>query len=205
MWTLALKPCVRSFRRRKSCTRYSLLRPTRRFCSRRILTCSARPRRVRIPILTLAFSFTAKAANPPRCASLFAATSTRSARKTGQKSPAFAALSPSEMFSVPLYRLRTWLQNENSPDTTGDVEGESGESEQPFHAGTRAKFLIYRGREDSTVSDNPAAIYPTAPSSCPHRAIRKASRPMRKARPSLVRTRLWFSKVGPLGTRLLKG
>lgn len=66
----------------------------------------------------------------------------------------------SEMFSVPLYRLRAWLQNDDSADMTGDVEGESEDSEASHSTrGHQSKFLLCCGREKSTVSSNPADIH----------------------------------------------
>jgi CRISPR-associated endonuclease/helicase Cas3 len=66
----------------------------------------------------------------------------------------------SEMFSVPLHRFREWLQDDDSPDTTGDVEGESEDSEAS-HSKRRhqPKFLLCRGREKSEVSSNLADIH----------------------------------------------
>lgn len=66
----------------------------------------------------------------------------------------------SEMFSVPLHRFRAWLQNDDSADTTGDVEGESEDSEASHSKrGHRPKFLLCRGREKSAVSSDPADIH----------------------------------------------
>jgi len=66
----------------------------------------------------------------------------------------------SEMFSVPIHRFREWLQDDDSPDTTGDVEGESEDSEAS-HSKRRhqPKFLLCRGREKSEVSSNLADIH----------------------------------------------
>ena len=66
----------------------------------------------------------------------------------------------SEMFSVPLHRFRAWLQNDDSADTTGDVEGES-ENLDASHSkrGHQPKFLLCRGREKSAVSSNPADVH----------------------------------------------
>ncbi len=65
-----------------------------------------------------------------------------------------------EMFSVPLYRLRSWLSD--GDDLSGDVEGELAESDKPRAQRSRTKFLIVRGHDDSRVCDDPAAIYPDA-------------------------------------------
>jgi CRISPR-associated endonuclease/helicase Cas3 len=66
----------------------------------------------------------------------------------------------SEMFSVPLHRFRAWLQNDDSADTTGDVEGETEDSAASHSKrGHQPKFLICRGREKSAVSSNPADIH----------------------------------------------
>jgi CRISPR-associated endonuclease/helicase Cas3 len=67
-----------------------------------------------------------------------------------------------EMFSVPLHRLRAWLESENSRDESGDVEGESKASENNHSHRRRTKFLIYCGRDRSTLSDDPEAIYPNS-------------------------------------------
>ncbi len=65
-----------------------------------------------------------------------------------------------EMFSVPLYRFRAWLENHESADTTSDVEGESEESETDQSTRAhRPKFLLCRGREKSAVSSDPAEIF----------------------------------------------
>jgi CRISPR-associated endonuclease/helicase Cas3 len=67
----------------------------------------------------------------------------------------------SEMFSVPLHRFRAWLQNDDSTDTTGDVEGENDYSEASHSKrGHQSKFLLCRGREKSAASSNPADIHP---------------------------------------------
>jgi len=69
----------------------------------------------------------------------------------------------SEMFSVPLHRFRAWLQNEDSADKTGDVEGESADSDATHsERGQQPKFLLCRGREKSAVSSNPADIHPNS-------------------------------------------
>jgi CRISPR-associated endonuclease/helicase Cas3 len=67
-----------------------------------------------------------------------------------------------EMFSVPLHRLRTWLseRGKDSGDWDGDVEGELADGEQSSKRRSQTRFLIIRGREGSTVSDDPSAIYP---------------------------------------------
>lgn len=76
--------------------------------------------------------------------------------------PEIASLCPpvaGEMFSVPLYRLRQWLENLASADPTGDVEGECAEADQPPRTrGTRC--LIYGGRDKTKVSSDPADIVP---------------------------------------------
>ena len=66
-----------------------------------------------------------------------------------------------EMFSVPLRRFREWLENHDSLDTSGDIEGENNDAEsnqtmRPY----QTKFLLCRGREKSKVSSNPADIFP---------------------------------------------
>ena len=66
-----------------------------------------------------------------------------------------------EMFSVPLYRFRRWLENHASSDTTGDVEGERAETESSQPHRTRGtKFLLCRGRDKSNVLSDPADIFP---------------------------------------------
>jgi CRISPR-associated endonuclease/helicase Cas3 len=66
-----------------------------------------------------------------------------------------------EMFSVPLHRFRAWLEDPESSDTTGDVKGSLDESEPSDSTRTRPpKFLLYRGREKSAVSNNPGEIFP---------------------------------------------
>jgi CRISPR-associated endonuclease/helicase Cas3 len=65
-----------------------------------------------------------------------------------------------EMFSVPLYRFRAWLEDHESADTTSDVEGESKEPETSHSKRAHPpKFLLCRGREKSAVSSDPAEIF----------------------------------------------
>ncbi len=78
--------------------------------------------------------------------------------------PEIASLCPpvaGEMFSVPLHRFRKWLENHASSDTTGDLEGESVDTEtgQP-HRTRGTKVLLCRGRDKSKVLSNPADICP---------------------------------------------
>jgi CRISPR-associated endonuclease/helicase Cas3 len=66
-----------------------------------------------------------------------------------------------EMFSAPLHRFRAWLEDRESSDTTGDVEGAFDESEPSDSTRSRPRqFLLYRGREKSRVSDSPTEIFP---------------------------------------------
>lgn len=78
--------------------------------------------------------------------------------------PEIASLCPpvaGEMFSVPLYRFRRWLQNQASTDTGGDVEGEGAETENGLpHRTLGTKLLLCRGRDKSNVSSDPAEIFP---------------------------------------------
>ena len=67
-----------------------------------------------------------------------------------------------EMLSVPLWRLRQWLRDRQSADSSGDVEGnpaETGEDTIPPRADAPA-FLIWRGRDRSEVTRDPNQIRP---------------------------------------------
>jgi CRISPR-associated endonuclease/helicase Cas3 len=78
--------------------------------------------------------------------------------------PEIASLCPpvaSEMFSLPLHRFRRWLQNRESTDASGDVEGERGDTEEGQSSRTSTtKFLLYCGREKSRVSNDADEILP---------------------------------------------
>lgn len=78
--------------------------------------------------------------------------------------PEIASLCPpvaGEMFSVPLYRFRQWLENHSSTDTSGDVEGERVDEGTSNGKGTaRTKFLLCSEREKSKVSQDPTVIPP---------------------------------------------
>jgi CRISPR-associated endonuclease/helicase Cas3 len=56
-----------------------------------------------------------------------------------------------EMLPVPLYRVRQWLRNDLSPDSSGDVQGAADESEDSPTGSTATKFLIWRGCKHSEV------------------------------------------------------
>jgi CRISPR-associated endonuclease/helicase Cas3 len=67
-----------------------------------------------------------------------------------------------EMLSVPLWRLRQWLRDRKSPDTSGDVEGNPAEirdQTSPSETAGQA-FLIWRGRDRSEVTYDPNQIRP---------------------------------------------
>jgi CRISPR-associated endonuclease/helicase Cas3 len=79
--------------------------------------------------------------------------------------PEIASLCPpvaSEMFSVPLHRFRKWLDNHASTDTSGDVEGESDNTEVSQSKRTSPKFLLCRGREKSKVASSADEISPNS-------------------------------------------
>jgi CRISPR-associated endonuclease/helicase Cas3 len=79
--------------------------------------------------------------------------------------PEIASLCPpvaSETFSVPLHRFLEWLQNHASPDTSGDVEGESDNAEAGQSSRRPVKLLLWRGREKSRVTDNADDIFPNS-------------------------------------------
>jgi CRISPR-associated endonuclease/helicase Cas3 len=65
-----------------------------------------------------------------------------------------------EMFAVPLHRFRSWLRRDEGPDTTGDVEGQNDGEESAAIRSPQLPFLIYRGRQKSVVSRDPAEIFP---------------------------------------------
>lgn len=79
--------------------------------------------------------------------------------------PEIASLCPpvaSEMFSIPLHRFRKWLENHASTDMSGDVEGESDNSDASQSKRTFVKFLLCRGREKSKVTSNADEIFPNS-------------------------------------------
>lgn len=70
-----------------------------------------------------------------------------------------------ECLSVPLYRLRQWLIDHAVTDNSGDVEGESAEEdEQRSSGGSNAslKFILWKGKGEIDILDNPSAIKPNA-------------------------------------------
>ncbi len=66
-----------------------------------------------------------------------------------------------EMLSVPLHHFRHWLQNHETTDCSGDVEGERDEEEEPqSRRASKIKFLLWRGRQESKVSSEVADVFP---------------------------------------------
>jgi CRISPR-associated endonuclease/helicase Cas3 len=66
-----------------------------------------------------------------------------------------------EMLPVPLYRLQQWLRNRAPADPTGDVESAAGEADEARGAAFAARhFLLWRGRDQSSVRTNPDDITP---------------------------------------------
>lgn len=67
-----------------------------------------------------------------------------------------------EMLSVPLWRLRQWLQDRKSADLAGDVEGGPVDIGEETASGETAggAFLIWRGRDHSEVLRDPNRITP---------------------------------------------
>ncbi|MCS7091606.1 MAG: type I-U CRISPR-associated helicase/endonuclease Cas3 [Verrucomicrobiota bacterium] len=64
-----------------------------------------------------------------------------------------------ELLPVPLWRLRQWLANPATPDTSTDVEGPAAADQStPLHTGCR--FLVWRGRDRSFVEHDPRRILP---------------------------------------------
>lgn len=77
--------------------------------------------------------------------------------------PEIASLCPpvaGEMFSVPLQRLRKWLET-RAADTSGDVEGELAETKSAqLHRTCGTKFLLCGGRDKSKVLSDTADVFP---------------------------------------------
>lgn len=67
-----------------------------------------------------------------------------------------------EMLPVPLFRLRQWLRDHTSADSTGDVEGSAPEADTAAGGGSATPFLLWRGRDRSEVLTDPARIPPGA-------------------------------------------
>lgn len=70
-----------------------------------------------------------------------------------------------ECLSVPLYRLRQWLINHAVTDNSGDVEGESAKEDEQRSAGrsnASLKFILWKGKGEIDILDNPSAIKPNA-------------------------------------------
>ncbi len=111
----------------------------------------------------------------------------------------------SEMFSVPLHRFREWLQNDDSADTTGDVEGESEDS-GASHSKRRhqPKFLLCRGREKSDVSSNPADVQSNSVILLPAPRDKEGVAAVRKLGQALCERGFGYSAVGCVGTRHAK-
>jgi len=65
-----------------------------------------------------------------------------------------------ELLVVPLYRLRQWLVDQTSADSTGDVLGDAADIDESSNSRSAFPFLIYRGREKSIVSRDPKNIRP---------------------------------------------
>lgn len=65
-----------------------------------------------------------------------------------------------EALAVPLHRLRRWLAGEDpGPDQTGDAQGRPAD-EEPVSADRPMRFLLWRGRDDSTVLRDPRQVRP---------------------------------------------
>jgi CRISPR-associated endonuclease/helicase Cas3 len=70
-----------------------------------------------------------------------------------------------EMFSVPLYRLRRWLREPQSDDSSGDVQGaleeldDQGSLSRP-NAPAHFSFMLWRGRDRSDLVTDPRRIWP---------------------------------------------
>ena len=67
-----------------------------------------------------------------------------------------------EMLPVPLFRLRQWLRDHASADSTGDVEGLTPETDNPPARIDASPFLLWRGRDRSEVLTDPERIPPGA-------------------------------------------
>jgi CRISPR-associated endonuclease/helicase Cas3 len=68
-----------------------------------------------------------------------------------------------EVLAVPIYRLKAWLLQADAEDTGCDVEGlRKEEPEDAHNAGQAAghKFVIWKGREHSEVTDDVARVRP---------------------------------------------
>jgi CRISPR-associated endonuclease/helicase Cas3 len=65
-----------------------------------------------------------------------------------------------EMLSVPIYRLREWLNDRDAEDMSGDVEGMRQPPDEEESASLGSPFLIWRGSKHSIFTDNFRRIRP---------------------------------------------
>jgi CRISPR-associated endonuclease/helicase Cas3 len=68
----------------------------------------------------------------------------------------------SEVLAVPIYRLKAWLLQYDAEDVDGDVEGVREKQEDSFDTEqvAPARFVIWRGREHSEVTDDIERVRP---------------------------------------------
>lgn len=96
-----------------------------------------------------------------RC-DLLTADDTDRGRDKWIESVALCPPSSGEMLSVPLWRLRAWLGQDDARDDPADVEGADA-SEPDASGGTRGKFrrcVLWRGRDRSKIARGPDDIAP---------------------------------------------